>query len=192
MDSALQLITSRQFDGFTLDCYIDPAQNNNGDFWATRTQIGEMLGYSEPGTAIKNIHLRNKDRLDKFSRIAQVELPSGGIQDVTLYNFKGLLEVCRYSQQPKANAVIDVLWDIADEIRRTGSYTPRKETSDISAGAIDAARIIFEVAGITGNQAALALDKVYKSYTGRSALQAGEITLLAPSQHQLLTPTQIG
>ena len=35
----------------------------------------------------------------------------------------GLLEICRYSNQPIANAVIDKLWEIADEIRRTGSYT---------------------------------------------------------------------
>ena len=43
-------------------------------------------------------------------------------REVITYNFKGLLEICRYSNQPVANAVIDKLWDIADEIRRTGMY----------------------------------------------------------------------
>ena len=43
-------------------------------------------------------------------------------REMTVYSFKGLLEVCRYSNQPKANDVMDFLWNVADEIRRTGSY----------------------------------------------------------------------
>ena len=45
---------------------------------------------------------------------------------MTVYSFKGLLEVCRYSNQPKANDVMDFLWNIADEIRKTGSYGVNK------------------------------------------------------------------
>ena len=48
MSNELELVTSKQFDGFTFDCYVDPNQQDNGDFWATRTQIGQLLGYSEP------------------------------------------------------------------------------------------------------------------------------------------------
>ena len=36
------------------------------------------------------------------------------------------------------------------------------------------------------------MDKVYRSYTGRSALEAGEIALTAPSKKQILNPTEIG
>ena len=42
---------------------------------------------------------------------------------ITVYNFKGLLEICRYSNQPKADAVMDFLWEMADEVRKTGSYS---------------------------------------------------------------------
>ena len=128
----LELIKSKEFDGYTLDCYVEPNQQDKGAFWATRTQIGQLLGYSEPGTAIKNIHMRNKERLDRFSRVAQIELPSGGTQDVTVYNFMGLLEICRYSQQDTANQVIDTLWAIAEEIRRTGSYNAKPVAPDAS------------------------------------------------------------
>lgn len=119
MSNELQVLTKRNFNGVCLDCY---GQNNQdaGDFWATREQIGELLGYEYPGLAIGKIHNRNKARLDKFARVTQIGLPRGGTQNVTVYNFKGLLEICRYSNQPKANAVMDWLWDIADELRRTG------------------------------------------------------------------------
>ena len=127
--SNLQLITSREFNGFTLDCYIEPEQTDRGNFWATREQIGELLGYEYPREAIGKIHQRNKERLDKFS--SEVKLTTeAGVRTVTVYNFKGLLEICRYSNQPVANQVIDVLWEIADEIRRTGSYSVKPSAED--------------------------------------------------------------
>ena len=57
---------------------------------------------------------------------------------------------------------------------------------------MEGALLIFNTAGISGNQAALALDRVYRSYTGRSALETGNIILEAPKKNQLLTPTDIG
>ena len=146
-------------------------------------------------TAIKNIHLRNTERLDKFStqlKVSQVEGTRTVIRDVIVYNFKGLLEICRYSNQPKANAVMDRLWEIADEIRKTGNYSIYKDNPALPSGVLEGARLIFETAGIKDNQLTLAMDKVYKSYTGRSALAAGEIQLEAPTKRQLLTPTEIG
>ena len=40
----------------------------------------------------------------------------------TVYSFRGLLEICRFSNQPNANKVIDILWDIAYEIANKGYY----------------------------------------------------------------------
>ena len=98
------------------------------------------MEYAEPGIAIGNIHNRNKARLDKFSRGNQIDLPYGGTQEVVLYSFKGLLEVCRYSNQPKADVVMDWLLEVADEIRlkgrshRSGSgYFQRRRTQCTSA-----------------------------------------------------------
>ena len=121
MTSNLQLVTTRDFNGITLNCYREEGQEDPQDFWATREQIGLMLGYSQPRKAIGKIHDRNKARLDKFS--SDVILGSeAGARKMTVYNFKGLLEICRYSNQPNAHKVIDKLWEIADEIRRTGMY----------------------------------------------------------------------
>ena len=48
------------------------------------------------------------------------------MRTTTVYSFKGLLEVCRFSNQPVANQVIDILWDIADEIMHKGYYMSPK------------------------------------------------------------------
>ena len=190
----LVLIKSTDFDGIAFDCYVEPTQQDKGDFWATRTQIGQLLEYENPRDAIKDIHDRHRGRIDKFSTQRKLRLHEENrvvTREVTVYSFKGLLEICRYSNQSKADAVIDWLWNVVDEIRKTGSYllnsTPAIPTNAISEGAI-----LFERAGLKGNQLMLALDKLYKSYTGKSALQAIEMELIAPKTRQQLTPTQIG
>ena len=66
-----------------------------------------------------------------------------------------------------------------------------KEQPALPSGVLDGAKLIFETAGIKDNQLTLALDKVYKSYTGRSALQSGEVELIAPVKQQILTVTEI-
>lgn len=124
----MNLLMTRNFNGLQFDCYQDENQNgSDNQFWATREQIGRLLGYAYPVEAIGKIHNRNKERLDKFSRVTQIDLPLGGMQMTTVYNFKGLLEICRFSNQPNANAVMDFIWEVADEIRTKGMYiTPAK------------------------------------------------------------------
>ena len=123
----LQLIKSAEFNGVQLNCY--KADNEDDGFWATREQIGALLEYADPSNAITIIHKRNQERLDKFStgvKLTQVEGNRSVTRDVIVYNFKGFLEIYRFSNQPKANAVIDFAWNIMDEIRRTGSYGPQE------------------------------------------------------------------
>ena len=185
----MQLLTTKHFNGYALDCYIEPEQE--GNFWATREQIGTLLEYEYPREAVGKIHQRNKERLDRFS--SEVNLTTeAGLRTVMVYSFKGLLEICRYSQQPKADAVMDWLWEVADEIRRTGSYSIRQNTTSAQVDPMQVAKVVFEAAHIQDNQLALALDKVGQHYTGQSMLGLAGITLVAPVQEQLLNPTQIG
>ena len=135
MTNALQVLTTRNLNGVKFNCFHEDGQDA-GDFWATREQIGELLGYEFPDSAIRAIHSRNKERLDKFStrvNLNRVERGRTVTRSVTVYNFKGLLEICRYSQQPKANAVIDWLWEIADELRRTGTLALTSQISRLQA-----------------------------------------------------------
>ena len=156
----------------------------------TREQIGQALEYAEPRLSVAKIHERHSERLDKFSSVVKLTTEAG-VRETTIYSFRGLLEICRRSNQPKADAVMDFLYDIADEIRRTGSYSVNKEQTVFPAGIIENAKILFESAGITGNQLTLTLDKIYRKHMGYSALQAAGINLIAPVQEQFLTPTEI-
>ena len=129
----LTLMMSKQYGNVTFDCYVD-RENQSEDFWATREQIGQLLGYEKPNEAIAIIHHRNKERLDKFAtpfNLKRVEGTRTVTREVTIYNFKGLLEICRYSNQPKANAVMDWLWNVADEIRKTGMYATSAKVDEI-------------------------------------------------------------
>ena len=83
----------------------------------TRRQVAEMLGISE--SAVNKIHQRNRERLDLpvFSGMDKLSTP-GGYQKTHLYSFKGVLEVCRYSNSPIANEVIDKVWELADRVRK--------------------------------------------------------------------------
>ena len=189
----MQLATTKDFNGVAIDCYVE--REGDGDFWASREQIGRLLEYAEPMKSVAKIHERNKERLDKYSTIVKLTTVEGKrtvTREITVYSFKGLLEICRYSEQPKANAVMDFLWEIADEIRKTGSYGLMKDNPGLPSGVLEGAKLIFETAHIKGNQLTLALDRVYRGYTGRSALDAGEITLIAPTKKQILTLTEIG
>ena len=132
----LQLATTRNFNGNELACYVEDKPANDFDFWATREQIGRFLGYATPRVALANIHDRNKERLDKFSTVLNLRTVEGSrtvTREVTVYNFKGLLEICRFSNQPVANQVIDILWDIADEIRRKGFFIAPYADSQFAA-----------------------------------------------------------
>ena len=103
-----------------LDCNF--YKNGTGEIFVTRTQIGKALGYDNPSRAISDIHKAHKERLDTFSRVTKISLPSGGTQKVYVYNVKGIYEICRYSNQPKANDFYDWVYDVLEKVRTTGGY----------------------------------------------------------------------
>ena len=154
MNSELKLLTTRNFNGVEFNCYGADG-SNDGDFWATRSQIGQLLEYEYPVEAIGKIHNRNKTRLDKFSRVTQIDLPSGGAQKATVYSFRGLLEICRYSNQPKADAVMDFLYDIADEIRQRGFYATPNAVEKILNDPDSFIRVLQEVKTLRSTNTAL-------------------------------------
>ena len=69
----LSIVTKEMFGDNEMTIY----ENENKDIFMTREQIGRALEYKNPRRAIKDIHLRNKERLDNFSRGAQIDTPSG-------------------------------------------------------------------------------------------------------------------
>ncbi|WP_408956195.1 phage antirepressor KilAC domain-containing protein [Natroniella sp. ANB-PHB2] len=116
--SNLSLVKSEDFKGVRCDFH-----KSNNDIWMTRRQIGEALDYAQPNNAVKKIHSRHQERFEDKSRVAQIDTPSGGKQNTTIYNRKGMMEICRHSGQSKADDFIDWVWEVIDEIMRTGSYS---------------------------------------------------------------------
>lgn len=91
--------------------------NGKGDFFMTRQQIGQALEYDNPKDAIKDIHRRHKERLDKFSVERKLTSTDGKNYKTVLYSAKGVYEVCRWSRQPKADEFYDHVYDILEGLR---------------------------------------------------------------------------
>src|SRR5690625_4556320 len=109
----LSIVTKEMFGQKEMDIY----QNESNDIFMTREQIGQALEYKSPRKAIKDIHLRNKERLDNFSRGAQIETPSGK-QETTIYNEQGIYEIIRRSGQPKADEFYDWVYELLSKLRK--------------------------------------------------------------------------
>ena len=117
--SNLKLVTIEHFGNLECNFY----RNMNDDILLTREQIGQALEYSNPSTAIKNLHRKHKDRLDLFS----VRIKLGGLQNEptskseeqerVYYTQQGIMEICRWSRQPLANKFMDWVWDIVEKYR---------------------------------------------------------------------------
>lgn len=93
--------------------------NVNNEYLVTREQIGRALGYKNPANAIKNIHLKHKERLDKFSTQLTLGYVEGNRyveRERILYNRKGIMEICRWSRQPLADKFMDWCWEIMDRL----------------------------------------------------------------------------
>lgn len=115
---AMQLATTRKFGELEIQVYENPAVGHSraqDDFWMTRDQIGTALEYSNSTKAIDNIHRRNKDRLDPLSTTIRTRVVEGKRtveRNMMCYTLRGVMEICRFSTQPKANAFIDFCWDV--------------------------------------------------------------------------------
>lgn len=123
----LKLITIENFGELQCNFY----RNMNDDILLTREQIGTALEYSNPSTAIKNLHRKHKDRLDslsmkiKLGRLQNEPTSKSDEQERVYYTERGIMEICRWSRQPKANLFMDWIWDIVNKYRN-------KEMMDIT------------------------------------------------------------
>ena len=99
-------------------------QNIQDEIFLTRKQIGQALEYTNPDDAIYRIHERHKERLDKFSVTAKLSSTDGKYYDTILYTERGIMEICRWSRQKKADLFMDWTWDIVSKYRKGELYSP--------------------------------------------------------------------
>lgn len=129
-NNPMTVITSKPFGVLNVDVYED----NKHQYYMTREQIGMALEYTSPVVAIKKIHDRYADRLDALSSITNLVTEVGNhtqMRQTYVYNLRGVMEICRFSRQPKADAFMDFCWDIMESLMRGDSVlaTPQMDAA---------------------------------------------------------------
>ncbi len=129
-NNSMTVITSKPFGALNVDVY----QNDKHQYYMTREQIGRALECKEPRKYIAKIHERNADRLDSLSTVVKLTTVEGGItkeREIICYSLRGVMEICRLSRQPKADAFMDFCWDIMESLMRGDSVlaTPKMDAA---------------------------------------------------------------
>lgn len=129
-NNSMTVITSKPFGALNVDVYED----SKHQYYMTREQIGTALEYTNPAVAIGKIHNRNTDRLDPlstFTSLVNVEGNRTVERKFICYNLRGVMEICRFSRQPKADAFMDFCWDIMESLMRGDSVlaTPQMDVA---------------------------------------------------------------
>lgn len=124
--TSLTLATQKPFGTLTCDFY----KNDSDEFYMTREQVGQALEYPAGAKAIAQIHSRNADRLNPMSGVLKMKTP-GGEQDTFVYNLRGVMEICRFSRQPKADKFMDFVWNVMESLYNGNSVlaAPDQQTA---------------------------------------------------------------
>ncbi|OPH47653.1 hypothetical protein BC351_10715 [Paenibacillus ferrarius] len=112
----LTLVKQVNFGTMLMDFYMDM----NGEPWATREQIGTALGYGDPIRAISKVHERHEERFKDKSVVVKLTTTDEKDYSTTLYNARGITEICRWARTEKSDEFFDWVADIIDELRRNG------------------------------------------------------------------------
>lgn len=129
-NNSMTVITSKPFGALNVDVY----QNDKHQYYMTREQIGRALECKEPRKYIAKIHERNADRLDPLSSVVNLTTEVGNYtqeRQTYMYSLRGVMEICRLSRQPKADAFMDFCWDIMESLMHGDSVlaTPQMDAA---------------------------------------------------------------
>ena len=130
-------------------------RNMNDDILLTREQIGSALEYVNPEDSLSKIHKRHKDRLDPLSVVTKLLSTDGKEYETMLYTERGVMEICRWSNKPKANQFMDWVWDIVEKYRNHELITPQINMTPITEAITSISQAITT---LTTNMAAMQQD----------------------------------
>lgn len=170
------------------DFTVRSITDTDGTVWFVGKDIAQALEYSEesnPARLFANV----PDCWRGVKRIHTL----GGEQEMLCLTEQGVYFFLGRSDKPKALPYqMWIAGEVVPSIRATGSYAVKLTPDKISLPVMESAHFLLSTAGIKGNQLTIALDNLFYAYTGHSVLKEGHVELPAPSQRQLLTPTEIG
>lgn len=93
----MELAIKQLYENVEILCYED----NNGDFYISRKQIGEALEYKNQ-SSYNSIFQRNKSIIGE-PVVLKLRSTDNKEYDTELYSFEQLFQILRFSKQPKAN-----------------------------------------------------------------------------------------
>lgn len=180
MSNAIQLYSNQDFS-------VRTTQDADGKVWFVAKDVAEALEY--PENSVKQVNNLFGAVPDCWKGHKQIMTVTRGEQEMLCLTEQGVYFFLGRSDKQKALPYqMWIAGEVVPDIMHTGGYSTKQTLSED----LKAVQVVLEPAGITGNQLSLALDRAYKTYTGRSALEAAGVQLIAPTQNQFLTPTDIG
>lgn len=109
----LELVKSFNFNDVKCDIY-----SKNNEVFMTSTQLGEVLGYSEPRKAISKLVERNSYLKEKeFSGVVNLGTPSG-IQETRVFTEDGIYEITMLSKTETGKKFRKVVRGIIKSLRK--------------------------------------------------------------------------
>lgn len=162
MANNLKLITTETFRDLSCNFY----RNMNDDILLTREQIGLTLEYKYPDSSMSMIHKRHQDRLDSLSVVTKLLSTDGKEYETMLYTERGIMEICRWSNKPKANQFMDWVWNIVDKYRNN-ELIPTQQINmiPITEAITSMSQVITT---LTTNMAAMQQDIQYLKHSQRN------------------------
>lgn len=160
----LRLVRQGEFLGTKCDFYIDESNN----IYMSRTQIGYALEYKNPQDAIKKIHLRHYEQLEKrYIEVVGDNLSPrpkdlGKKTSIFMYDERGILDVIRWSTSSVADNYFDWVYGVIQEIKKNGYYIAsekdekwlgiRQETKQVRKNETDMIKKFVDYAISQGSQ----------------------------------------
>ncbi|SFB19088.1 BRO family protein [Azotobacter beijerinckii] len=110
------------------NCHIEMI-TRDGELWARGTQIGDALGYGNPGKKIHELYTRHADEFTD-SMTAVVKLPdvnpqtggAGQMREVRIFSLRGAHLLAMFARTKAAKEFRRWVLDILDALHKGGEY----------------------------------------------------------------------
>ena len=135
----------------------------DGEVWFVAKDVCDVLELTDVSMTVA--------KLDDDEKLIQKLFVAGQNRDIMTINEAGIYALIFRSNKPEAKQFSRwVRHELLPQVLRTGNYSANKNNPALPDNALEGAEKILKLANITGNQLVLALDKMYRSYTGKSVL----------------------
>ncbi len=116
----LFVFDTKAFNGISCNIYI--SEGDNDDFWMTRNQVGQALGYMHPDKAIQRIHKLYKNCFEHFSMKVNMHKSNKTIKTV-IYSSRGLNELCYRSRKAISSKFAEWLHGVKQDVHDRSTIT---------------------------------------------------------------------